>query len=161
MRAAYGGDVEEAETDPNRWQMLQDVATETEVMDELLLQTAVADGMTVFDEEARVLLDRTREVTGDGFGKMLEERGANEEAFRDFLVERELINRYKEKLFAGVAINESALQEYYKGHAETFTETDQVRLEILTFVVGETAEKMNERWTGVESFDSIEHANFY
>jgi parvulin-like peptidyl-prolyl isomerase len=161
MLAASSGDLEEVRQDPNRWQMLEDVATETEIMDELLLQAAVAGGISVSPEKAREFLEEVRRTAGeDAFAAMLEERGAEEKMFRDFLVKRELINRYKEKLFAGVAIDESALQEYYEGHAETFTEMDQVRLEILTFGVGETAEKMYDRWTGGESFDSIAQAYF-
>jgi parvulin-like peptidyl-prolyl isomerase len=159
MQAASSGDLEEVRQDPNRWQMLEDVAIETEIMDELLLQAAVNDGISVSPEKAGELLEEVRRMAGeDAFAAMLEERGADEEKFREFLVKRELINRYKEKLFAGVAIDVSALQEYYEGHAETFTEIDQVRLEILTFGVGETAEKMYGRWTGGESFDSIAQA---
>jgi len=156
LRAAHGGDIEKVKEDPNRWQMLLDVATQTEVMDELLLQAAVADGMRVSAGEARELLDRTREVTGESaFGEMLEERGASEEAFRDFLVERELIRRYKDKLFGETGVEEDALQEYYEGHAETFEEPDQVRLEVFTFGGREAAEKIHGRWKGGESFDKI------
>jgi peptidyl-prolyl cis-trans isomerase C len=161
MQAASSGDLEDVKQDPNQWQMLEDVATETEVMDELLLQAAVNDGISVSQENAGELLDEVRKTVGDeAFAAMLEERGADEEKLREFLVKQELINRYKEKLFAGVAIDESALQEYYEGHAETFTEMDQVRLEILTFGVGETAGKMYDRWNGGESFDSIAQAYF-
>jgi len=156
LRAAHGGDVEEEKADPNRWQMLLEVATQTEVMDELLLQTAVAEGMTVSAEEARGLLDRTREVAGESaFSEMLEERGASEEVFRDFLVERELISRYKDKLFGGIGVEGDALQEYYEGHGETFAEPDQVRLEIFTFGGREAAGKIHGRWKGGESFDRI------
>jgi parvulin-like peptidyl-prolyl isomerase len=161
MQAAYNGDLEEVKQDPNRWEMLEDVATETEVMDELLLQAAVADGISVSQEKAGELLEEVRKTAGDdAFAAMLKEQGAEEEKLRKFLVKRELINRYREKLFAGMAINESALQEYYEGHAETFMEMDQVRLEILTLGVGETAEKMYDRWNGGESFDSIAKTYF-
>jgi parvulin-like peptidyl-prolyl isomerase len=159
MRAASAEDFEEVRMDPNRWQMLHDVATETEVMDELLLQTALADGMTVATVEARDLVDRTRKVAGDGFARMLEERGATEDEFREYLVERELIARYKEKLIGQPSATESALQEYYEGHAETFMEPDQVRLEIFTFGISETAAIIHGRWKGGASFDTI--ANEY
>ena len=156
MRVASGDDIEAVKLDPNRWQMLQDVATETEVMDELLLQTAVADGMTVSAEEAQGFLDRTRKVTGEhAFVEMLEERGASEDAFRDFLVERELIIRYKDKLFDGLTVDEDALQGYYEGHVETFAVPEQVRLEIFTFGVRETAAKIHGRWKDGESYDTI------
>lgn len=158
IRAAHG-DIEQLKKDPNRWQMLLDVATETEVMDTLLLQTALADGMMVSTEEAQGLLDRSKDVAGDlAFGEMLEARGANEEALRDFLVERELISRYKDKLFGGLAIDEDALRKYYRGHTETFAEPDKVRLEIFTFGVRETAEKIHGLWKSGRSFDSIAEA---
>jgi parvulin-like peptidyl-prolyl isomerase len=159
LRAAYGSDIEEETTDPNRWQMLLDVATESEVMDELLLQTAVADGLQVSAEEAQTLLDHTREVAGaPAFNEMLKERGASEEAFRAFLVEQALINQYKDKLFDKLDVDDGAIRSYYEGHIETFAEPDKVRLEVLTFGVRETAEKIYDRWKGGESFDSITKA---
>ncbi|MDH3870241.1 MAG: peptidyl-prolyl cis-trans isomerase [Desulfuromonadales bacterium] len=157
--AAYGSDVEKETTDPNRWQMLLDVATESEVMDELLLQTAVAEGMTVSDAKAQSLLDHTKEAAGNAaFSEMLKERGASEETFRTFLVEQSLINQYKEKLFDDLTVDDGTLQNYYKGHIETFAEPDQVRLEVFTFGVRETAEQIYARWTGGESFDAIAKA---
>ena len=159
MSAAYGGDVEEKTTDPNRWQMLVDVATESEVIDELLLQSAVADGMTVSTEDAQNLLDQTRKAAGDvAFNEMLTERGASEETFRAFLVEQALINQYKDKLFDELAVDDEALKNYYEGHVETFAEPDQVRLEVFTFGVSETADQIYVRWKGGESFDSIAKA---
>jgi parvulin-like peptidyl-prolyl isomerase len=159
IRAAHGGDIEEVKKDPNRWQMLLDVATETEVMDKLLLQAALADGMAVSAEEARELLTRTKDVAGKlAFSEMLAAREANEEALRDFLVERELINRYKDKLFAGLVVDEDALRNYYEGHAETFADPDKVRLEVFTFGVRETAKKIYARLKSGESFDSIAKA---
>jgi parvulin-like peptidyl-prolyl isomerase len=159
MRAAHGGDIDEVKKDPNRWQMLLDVATETEVMDKLLLQAALADGMAVSTEEARELLTRTKDVAGTlAFSEMLAARDANEEALRDFLMERELINRYKDKLFAGLVVDEDALRNYYEGHAETFAEPDKVRLEVFTFGGRETAVKIYEHWKSGESFDSIAQA---
>jgi parvulin-like peptidyl-prolyl isomerase len=156
MQAAYGSDIEEVKKDSNRWQALLDVATETEIVDELLLQNAVADGMTVSTEEASELLNRTRKMAGDpAFDKMLKERGVSEEAFQNFLAKRELINRYKDKLFNELTVNEDALQEYYEGHVEVFAEPDQVRLEVFTFGVSETAVKNYDRWKNGESFDTI------
>jgi len=144
---------------PTTWQMLVDVATESEVMDELLLQSAVADGMTVSDAEAQSLLDQTRKAAGDAaFNEMLTERGASEETFRAFLVEQSLINQYKEKLFDELAVDDEALKNYYEGHVETFAEPEQVRLEVFTFGVGETADQIYARWTGGESFDTIAKA---
>ena len=143
MRAAHGGDIEEVKQDPNRWQMLMDVATETEVMDQLLLQSARADGMTVPVEEARELLTRSKEMAGElAFSEMLAAREADEEAFQDFLVERELIDQYKDKLVTGLAVDEDVLRNYYEGHADTFAEPDSVRLEVFTFGSRETAEKI-------------------
>ena len=156
MNAAYGSDVEKETTDPNRWQMILDVATESEVMEELLLQSAVADGMTVSAEERQNLLDQTRKTAGDpAFNEMLTERGASEETFQAFLVEQALINQYKEKLFDELAVDDEALKNYYEGHVETFAEPDQVRLEVFTFGVSETAEQIYTRWKDGESFDSI------
>ena len=156
MRAAHGGDIEKLKSDPNRWQMLNDVATESEVMDQLLLQTAVAEGMIVSDENAQGLLDRTKELAASqAFAEMLKERGVDEETFRDFLVERELILRYKNKLFEKVTVNDEALEEYYKGHKDTFMDPPQVRLEILTFGVRKTAEEIHKLWKGGDSFEAI------
>ena len=156
MHAAYGGDIEEVKSDPNRWQMLEDVATESEVMDELLLQTAVTEGMMVSEDDAQELLDRTKELAGSqAFAKMLKERGVDEEAFRDFLTKRELILRYKNKLFEKVTVNDDALEEYYEGHKETFVNPTQVRLEILTFDVHKTAEEIHKLWKKGDSFEAI------
>lgn len=159
IRAAHGGDIEDVKKDPNRWQMLQDVATETEVMDKLLLQAALADEMAVSTEESQELLTRTREVAGaSAFEEMLAARNADEEMFRDFLVEQALINRYKDQLFDGLVIDDEILRNYYEGHAGTFTEPEKVRLEIFTFGVRETAESIYASWKGGESFDSITKA---
>ena len=156
MRAAYEGNIEELKSDPNRWQMLKDVATESEVMDQLLLQTAVAEGMVVSEDDAQGLLDRTKELAGSkAFAEMLKERGVDEETFRDFLVKRELILRYKNKLFKNVTVNDDALEEYYEGHKETFVDPPQVRLEIFTFGVRKTAEGIYKLWKDGDSFEAI------
>ena len=156
MRAAYGGDIEELKSDPNRWQMLKDVATESEVMDQLLLQTAVAEGMMVSEDDAQDLLDRSQELAGSqAFAEMLKERGVDEGAFRDFLMKRELILRYKNKLLEKVTVNDDALEEYYEGHKETFVDSPQVRLEIFTFGVRKTAEGIYKLWKDGDSFEAI------
>ena len=156
LRAVHGSDIETAKADPNRWRMLLDVSTQTAVTDKLLLQAAVAEGMALSANEAKGLLDRTRKAMGDrAFHELLEQHG---EALRGFLVERELINRYKEKLFSGIGVEKGVLKEYYRGHKDTFAEPEQVRLEVFTFGVLETAEKIHGRWKGGESFDEIAEA---
>lgn len=156
LRAVHGGDIETAKPDPNRWQMLLEVATQSEITDKLLLQAAVAEGMTVSDDEAQALLERTSKTMGKrAFEEMSKKRGA---ALQDFLVERELINRYKEKLFSGIGVEKDVLKEYYRGHKEGFAEPAQARLEVFTFGVRETAEKIHARWQGGESFDTISEA---
>jgi len=156
MHAAYGGDIEELKSDQNRWQMLKDVATESEIMDLLLLQTAVTEGMMVSEDDAQGLLERTKELAGpQAFAEMLKERAVDEGAFRDFLMKRELIQRYKNKLFEKIIVNDDALEEYYEGHKETFVNPPQVRLEILTFGVLKTAEEIYKFWKDGNSFEDI------
>jgi parvulin-like peptidyl-prolyl isomerase len=156
MRAAHGDDIEPLKSDPNRWRMLFEVALDTEITDKLLLQTAVAEGMSVPAEEAEELVARTKSLAGeDAFKQMLKERGATEDAFRDFLVEQELIGRYKEKLFSSIEVDDDALENYYDGHPESFAEPEQVRLETFTFDVSDTADRIHARWAGGESFDEI------
>lgn len=156
MRAAHGDDIESVKSDPNRWRMLFEVAVDTEITDKLLLQAAIAEGMSVPTEEAEELVARTRFLAGeDAFKQMLEERGATEDSFRDFLVEQELIGRYKEKLFSSIEVDDDALEDYYEGHSESFAEPEQVRLETFTFDTSDTANRIHARWVGGESFDEI------
>lgn len=159
MSAAYGSGLEGLRADPNRWQMITDVATQSELMDKLLLQSAIVAGMTVTVEQAQELLKRTKELAGDpAFAEMLKERGASEEEFLVFLAQQELVSRYKYKLTGGFELEDDTLLEYYEGHVETFTQPAQVRLEIFTFGGSEAAQRIHDRWVSGESFDSITRA---
>lgn len=155
-RAAYGSDIEGMKADQNRWQMIMDVATETELMDKLLLQSAVAEGLTLSSEQAQKLLERTRAMAGDrAFKEMLWEHGSSEKAFQDFLVKQELISQYKNRLFGETGIDEDTLRDYYEGHRETFVKPAQVRLEVFTFGARETAMQVYSHWKNGENFDTI------
>jgi parvulin-like peptidyl-prolyl isomerase len=156
LKAASGNTIKEIQTDPARYQRLMDVATESELMDKLLLQAAARAGITVSEEEEQILLERTRKMAGaSGFNKMLKEQGASEETFRTFLVDRELIGRYKEILLSELIVNDNELKEYYEGHMDAFAEPIQVRLEVFTVGGRETAIKIHSLWQGGESFDTI------
>jgi parvulin-like peptidyl-prolyl isomerase len=156
LRAVHGSNTETAKADPNHWQMLLDVATQSAVTDKLLLQAAVAEGMALFTDEAQALLERSRKSMGErAFEEISTKRGAD---LRDFLVERELINRYKKKLFSGIVIGKDVLKEYYRGHKDAFAEPAQVRLEVFTFGVRKTAGTIYKRWQKGESFDTIAEA---
>jgi parvulin-like peptidyl-prolyl isomerase len=162
IHAAYGDDIEEMmTTDPNRWQMLLDTATESAIVDELLLQAARAEDMQVSTEEAQKLLDQSKGVAGEQiFSEMLDERGASQEEFQSFLVEQALIKQYKEQLFDKLDVDEGTLRKHYEGHVETYAEPDKVRLEVFTLGVRATADKVYELWSGGESFDSIAKAYY-
>lgn len=156
MEAASGDSIKELAKDPGRHQMLMDVATESVVMDELLLQSAISAGMTVADEQITKLVERTKKMAGaGGFSKMLEERGVSEETFQAFLVDRELISQYKESLFRELVIDDRAIKDYYEGHLENFNEPSQVRLEVFTLGGRETADKIHSLWKGGKSYETI------
>ena len=133
---AAHGKIDKKTLPPNRLQMMREAATETEIIDRLILQAAAAEGMTVPDSEIDAALERTREMTGErNFKKMLKERRVSEKEFRNFLRNRQIIDQYKDTLFSTVTLDAQQVRNYYTGHKKHFTAPDLVRLELFAILV--------------------------
>jgi parvulin-like peptidyl-prolyl isomerase len=129
---AVHGDVEPYRQDANRWRRMLEAGIEAEVRDRLLLQAAVAEKLKVSEQEVQEARARSRKLLSEErFQSMLEERGATESDYDAFLRERLLINKYKEKLFEDISVDEETLRSYYNGHQELFTQPRRMQLETM------------------------------
>jgi parvulin-like peptidyl-prolyl isomerase len=130
--SAGHGDIDSLKANPDRWRRMFEAATETEILDELLVKEALSEGIEASQEDVDSSLKRTREMLGeDGFQQMLKNRDASEQEYREFLKERDLIKKYKAKLFENIDIDDETLQTYFEGHKQNFRVPDTVRLEIV------------------------------
>ena len=136
-----------------------EAATETEIIDRLILQAAAAEGMTIPDSETDAALERTREMTGTkNFKKMLKERRVSEKEFRTFLQNRQIIDQYKDRLFSTISLDPKKVRTYYTGHKKHFTAPDLVRLELFSVQEQETAEEIFKKWKAGASFEGLVQA---
>lgn len=155
LLAAYG-EIDRTTLPATRWQMMVEAATDSEILDRLLLRAARAEGMVVSNDAVDGLVQKSRQQLGEqNFAKMLNERKASETEFRAFLEERELIEQYKAKLFRGITVDQKALRGYFSGHAKDFAMSDSARIEVIVTPARETADDLYGKWKGGESFDSL------
>jgi parvulin-like peptidyl-prolyl isomerase len=155
------GEVTGENMDPGTWQRLTEAAIESEILDLLLFQAAQKEGFSVSPDLVDRDMNRTREIMGEGaYREMLGKRSADEEQFRQYLAERILITRMKEKLFGEIDLSEEQVEAYYEGHPERFALREQYRLHILVYNSPEEAGAARDRVERGEPFDSIarEHA---
>lgn len=155
IKAVYGN-VERSALPLTRWQMMIEAATETEIIETLLLKAATEEGMTVSSTELDSALAKSKEIMGEkNFKDMLKERNVTEQEFRTFLEERELIDAYKTKLFSTISIDNSAAKDYYEGHKDKFMMKDSARLEIMVIDDQQKATDIYKRWKEGETFDAL------
>lgn len=155
MLAAFG-ELDRSKLPPTRWQMMVEAATESEIMEKLLLRAVVAGGMDVPQGDIDNALRKTKEQLGDkNFKKMLKDRKATEEQFRTFLKERELIERYKAKLLGGIVVDAKAVRSYYEGHKKDFAAVDSARIEVIMAANREEAEELHRKWSAGATFDAL------
>jgi parvulin-like peptidyl-prolyl isomerase len=155
IRAIYGN-VDKSKTDPTRWQMMFEAATESEILDRLLLKEATSEGLEVSSKEVRAALKRSREILGEEkFKEMLKERNASEEEYGEFLKQRMLIRKYKAKLFEDIKIEDETLRVYYEGHKENFSVSEGVRLEMIIVDNPDDAEEIYKRVKKGEDFEKL------
>ncbi|MGE5892978.1 MAG: peptidyl-prolyl cis-trans isomerase [bacterium] len=158
IRAVYG-DVEKTKIEHTKWQMMVEAATDSEIIDRLIIQTARKEGLKVSPDGVDEVMKRSREQMGEeNFRSMLHERQATEEGFRKFLEERELIAQYKKKLFSAINLDEKTLREYYEGHRDNFIEPESVLLEVITVADKEKADEVFQRWGKGEDFEKLSEA---
>jgi parvulin-like peptidyl-prolyl isomerase len=155
IQLVHGGVTRDG-VNPGTWQRLSEAAVESEMLDLLLLQAAEKAGYTVSSEVLDRGLARTREMLGEeGYRTMLEKRGVNEEQFRHFLAERQLISRYRENLFKQVELSEEDLEAYYAGHPQRFALPERYRLYIMVFPDPEKAKSARSRLKEGKSFATL------
>lgn len=139
------GDLDASRQDPARWQRMQEAGLEAEIRDRLLLEAAMADGLEVTPDEVDVSLQRSKQMLGEArYQTMLQQRGATEQQYRDFLRQRLLIEKYQAKLFANITVEDETLREYYRGHKELFELPDQALLQTLIVKQPETAKAIHQ-----------------
>lgn len=153
---AARGDVEKIRQDANRWQMLIESAVESEIIDMLLLREAVSKGIAIDQKTIDENFMKTQEMMGeDAFHKMLGERDASAEEYKNFLKERMMIDTYKKELFKDITVDDNTVDIYYEGHKESFIEPEGVRLEIITVESREEGDMIYRRIQNGEEFGTI------
>jgi parvulin-like peptidyl-prolyl isomerase len=139
------GNLDASRQDPARWQRMQEAGLEAEIRDRLLLEAAMADGLEVTPEDLDASLQRSKQMLGEvRYQAMLQQRGATEQEYRDFLRQRLLIEKYQAKLFADITVDDATLREYYRGHKELFELPDRVLLQTLIVKQPETAKAIHQ-----------------
>jgi parvulin-like peptidyl-prolyl isomerase len=155
IRAIYGS-VDKSKTDPTRWQMMFEAATESEILDRLLLKEAISEGLEISSEDVGIALNRSRELLGEEkFKEMLKERNSSEQEYGEFLKQRMLIRKYKAKLFEDITIEDETLRVYYEGHKENFSVSEGVRLEMIVVDNPDDAEEIYKRVEKGEDFEKL------
>jgi hypothetical protein len=155
IKVAHGiADISTVE--PNQWQRMTEAALESEIIDRLLLNAATHEGMAADSEGVDQLLNRSKTMLGEEkFQEMLKKRNSTEKEYREFLEKRSLIKQYKEKLFAGIIIDEDALKRSYEGNEQSFVTPEKVRLEVLVVRNPEDADEIYQKVKAGEAFDKV------
>lgn len=148
--------VEDHRSDPNRWARLRESATEAEIRDRLLLDAAHTEGLRISDKELAAALARSRELLGsERYKQMLETRGASEEEYAEFLGNRFLMDKFKFKITADIAVDDGTLREYYRGHKDSLIAPARVRLQTVELADADLAEQVVERLKSGESLAAL------
>jgi len=115
IKVAHGV-ADNSTVDPNQWQRMFQAGLKSEIVDRLLLKAANSEGMVADWEGVDQLLDRSKTMLGnEKFQDMLNKRNSTEEEYREFLGKRSLIKKYREKLFAGITVDEDAMKGFSLG----------------------------------------------
>jgi parvulin-like peptidyl-prolyl isomerase len=139
-------EVDQSKVGQERWQRMLDEATETEIIEKLLLKEALSKGIETDKEEVDSFFNSTREMLGEeGFQQMLKKRSSTKQEYREYLKERNLIKKYKEKLFKNLTVDDKTLETYFERHRESFKKPESVSLEVVTVDSAETADKIFEK----------------
>ena len=150
------GDLAQYRQDPARWQRMLEAGLEAEIRDRLLAQTAAAEELEVTADELDTALQHSKEMLGEqGYQAMLQQRGATEKDYRDFLRNRLLIDKYTATLFAGITVEDAELRSYYKGHNELFMLPERALLETLSVDQPEMARKIHHDLKAGKAFAEV------
>lgn len=149
-------DIDTLTASPDKWQRIFKAATETEILDHLLLKEGLSKGINATQEEINDPLNRTKEMLGQAqFEQMLKDRGASEKEYRDFLEERLIIKKYRDRLFENITFDDERLEQYYEGHKESFKRPESIRLEVLTFEDFDGSGVISERVQSGEDMEKL------
>lgn len=130
IQSAYG-DIDKSQISEVEWKALTEEALEAEIIDRMLYLAAEEEGINVTKRRLDELFRESVELIGEkNFKEMLKERNLSEADFKEFLRKREIINKYKEKMFKGIEISEEEMRDYYSGHRSDFIYPETVKMEI-------------------------------
>lgn len=149
-------DMEFDMAEPERRQAIIADAVEEEIFDRLLLKAAISAGVQVTPSEVDSAVLRSKEMFGEeGLQKMMDQRDASEQDYREYLEEVLIIGRYEEKLYENIDVDDAAVTEYYEGNKEIFILPETVRLEVILAADGEVAGQMYKRLQDGEVFEEV------
>ncbi|RME65185.1 MAG: hypothetical protein D6778_06750, partial [Nitrospirae bacterium] len=152
ISAAYG-DINRMKLPPSRWNMLYEAALDSEIIDRLLLRAALKEGLTVPEEKINQDIEKLIKQMGrEGFERMLKNRNATLEEFKEFLKKRYLIESYRDRLFSDISITEEEMKTYYQGHKTELAEPEKVKLDVFAVKDSELAEKIYRQWKDGSDF---------
>ena len=155
IKVAHGV-ADNSTVDPNQWQRMFQAGLKSEIVDRLLLSAATREGMAADSEGVNHLLNRSKTMLGEEkFQEVLKKRNSTEEEYREFLEIRSLIKQYKDKLFAGIIIDEDELKRYYEGHQQSFVTPEKVSLEVLVVRNPEDADEIYQKVKAGEHLDKV------
>lgn len=148
--------VDKHRSDPDNWPRLVNMATEAEIRERLLLQAARTSGLVVSPEELASALERTKRMLGaERYNDMLAKHDASEADYAAFLKRRLLIDKYREKIAHGIAVDEERLRSYYNGHKSSFRTPVRVHLEMLDLQDGKSAMLVATKMRDGASLDAL------
>jgi parvulin-like peptidyl-prolyl isomerase len=153
IEATYG-EIDKEKMPQNRWNMIYEMALESEIIDKLLFLEAQKEDLLVTEDAIKDKINKIKESIGEeNYKKMLKDRKSTEKDFEQFVKERELIELYKNKLFEDIKIDEETIKNYYLGHKKNFVDTERVKLEIITT---DSIEKANEIFARLQKGEDFE-----
>ena len=154
ITALFGDMADDAEGDLKI--RMTEEAVDAEIMDVLILQAAVSDGLVIDQGTVDEEVARTVKLMGDEpFEEMLRDRNADLGEYGQFVKDRFLIEKFKESLYQGITVEESAVEQYFEGHRDQFATGDLVRLHILIFDDAGKADEMLAMAVGNEGFEKV------
>lgn len=111
--------------------------------EELIRQTAKAQGLKVSDDAMKLRLENAMSQAGGeaGFRDMLKARGWSEQEFRQRLEREVLLDQIAERT---IAVSETQIAQYYEANVERYSHGPQVRARLLLCSTQENAQALRE-----------------
>lgn len=154
------GDIDPSKMDPGTWQGVVKTATKSEIIDKLLLKAARSENMEIDPEKLEMSVTQTRERLGkERFQEILDTRNATEQAFKEFVKERMLIEKYKLKLFENITVEDTEVKQYYDENKDALAMPERVHLEFLIMDKKVDADALYKRIKGGEDFEKVANDN--